>query len=171
MKLANPVVAFLKSAIAGNEGPRLFSVPTAIGTADFEPAQQGSAPIGQRKDSKGSPLRNILLVVLESGGAEYIYNGSAKSAEIVPEITRYRRQAATFTNIYAHVPASIKSLVSILSSVYPMISYKSLTQESPGVRLTSISAVLKQRGYRTGFFSSGDFRFQRGHEFLSHQQF
>ena len=37
--------------------------------------------------------------------------------------------------------------------------------------LTCLSAALKKRAYLTAYFSSGDARFQRGHEFLSHQQF
>src|SRR6185503_20551190 len=171
IKLANPVVAFLKSAVATNEDSRLFSMPTAIGTGDFEPVRHGSGQIANRNGSKFPPIKNIVVFVLESGAAEYIYNWNVKSPELVPEIKKYRRQAATFTNIYTHVPASNKSLVSILTSVYPMISYRSLTQESPRARLTSVSTVLKRRGYRTGFFSSGDFRFQRGDEFLSYQQF
>jgi phosphoglycerol transferase MdoB-like AlkP superfamily enzyme len=74
----------------------------------------------------------------------------------------------SFPNIYAHVPASNKSLLSILTSTYPLISYVSLTDVAPRAGLESISALLRSRGYRTGFFSSGDTRFQRGSEFLVH---
>ena len=169
MKLINPVVGFLKSVVSADEHPRFFTMPTHLGSEDFEPAAPMQAK-SERKESRFAGIRNVVVFVLESGGAEYSYKNNTKGVEVTPEIQRYRRQAATFTNIYAHVPASLNSLVSIISSVYPMISYASLTQESPKAPLTSISAALKARGYRTGFFSSGDFRFQRGDEFLLYQQ-
>jgi phosphoglycerol transferase MdoB-like AlkP superfamily enzyme len=168
-KLANPIVSFMQSVLTSEEGPKLFTMQTSVRPEEF----QGSARRKLEVASPGAPLapvRNVVFYVLESVPAEYVYE-KISSFEIVPEITKYRRGAATFTNIYAHVPATNKSLVSILCSVYPWISYKSLTEEHPEIMLESISAELKKKGYRTGFFSAGDFRFQRGDEFLARQQF
>jgi lipoteichoic acid synthase len=140
---------------------------TSAGTVDFERlVESGGEPSNNRSPDAG--IRNVIIYVLESVGAKYVLDEKS-SAISVPELMRYRHSAVSFRNIYAHVPASNNSLASIMTSAYPLISYKELTQEKPNVALESISSVLHARGYRTGFFSSGDARFQRGLEFLSHQ--
>jgi arylsulfatase A-like enzyme len=108
--------------------------------------------------------------VLESVPAEYI-EAYGSLYQATPELNKYREQSLLFRNIYAHAPATNASLVSILSSIYPWISYRNLTQEHPDLNIPTLSAELKQRGYRTGFFSSGDMRFQRSDEFLAHRSF
>jgi lipoteichoic acid synthase len=114
-------------------------------------------------------VRNVVIFVLESVPAEYIdaYGGAFSAT---PELKRYRQQSALFKNIYAHAPTSNESLVSILLSVYPWISYQTLTREYPTIVFPSLSSELKKYGYRNAFFSSGDTRFQRAATFLSHRQ-
>jgi lipoteichoic acid synthase len=165
----NPVMSFVESVVATSNGARLFTMPTATGTTDFE-MHARVEPQRAAAAATASPIRHVIVFVLESVAAQYIV-GEHVVAAAVPELTRYRRQAVTFPNTYAHAPASNTSLVSILTSAYPLISYKSLTQVDPAVPLESLGTVLRERGYRTGFFSSGDTRFQRGLEFVAHHGF
>ncbi|MGH7848148.1 MAG: LTA synthase family protein [Candidatus Binatia bacterium] len=171
VRLANPVVSFVESMVTSARGPKLFTMATSAGTEDFQPAAGRMPETALGVGARRLGIRNVIIFVLESVAADYVYGENAIPSGVIPEIKKYQRHAAVFENIYAHAPASNKSLVSMLCSVYPLISYKSLTQENPHARLTSISAILKQQGYRTGFFASGDTRFQRGDEFLSHQRF
>ena len=171
LKMANPVSVFLKSTFAGHGKSQLFTMHTPVGTEDFDFISPKDDETPGRTAPKVAIVRNVVMFVLESGAAEYISDSTGKPSRIAPEIHKTQRHAATFRNIYAHVPASNKSLVSLLSSVYPMISYTSLTQQAPRAPLGSLSETLKKNAYRTGFFSSGDFRFQRGDEYLAHQQF
>jgi lipoteichoic acid synthase len=169
-KLANPVVSFVKSILTSEKGPKLFTMQTSVSPEEFQGLTRRRLEVSARRNAPISPVKNVVFFVLESVAAEYVYQ-KVSSFEVTPQIKKNQRESATFMNIYAHVPATNKSLVSMLCSVYPWISYKSLTEEYPGIMLESISAELKKRGYRTGFFSAGDFRFQRGDEFLMHQQF
>jgi lipoteichoic acid synthase len=58
-----------------------------------------------------------------------------------------------------------------LCSIYPWISFLSLTSEYPAVNIPSLSSELKARGLRTGFFSSSDNHFQGMDKFLAHRGF
>lgn len=166
-KLQNPVVSFLKSVLV-YDAPKLFTMNTTVEPSDFMvSAENPSNEKPQRKDTK---IQNILVYVLDGVSTVYldIYNGPHP---VTPVLNRYRQQSMLFKNIYAHVPATNKSLVSILSSVYPLISFYSLTKEYPNAKLSSLSSELKKRGYRTAFFNSSDLRFQSGDKFLENRQF
>ena len=166
-KLQNPVVSFLKSVL-DYDAPKLFTMNTTVEPSDFKvTAENPSDEKPQRKDTE---IQNILVYVLDGVSTMYldIYNGPHP---VTPVLNKYRQQSMLFKNIYTHVPATNKSLVSILSSVYPLISFYSLTKEYPNARLSSLSSELKKRGYRTAFFNSSDLRFQSGDKFLEYRQF
>jgi arylsulfatase A-like enzyme len=109
-------------------------------------------------------------VVLESVPAQYLdaYGGNYL---VTPELDKHAGQSILFTSIYAHCPTTSSSLGSLLLSIYPRISYQSLTEDQPNVQIPSLSSVLKSRGYRTAFVSSADLRHQRCDAFLSYRGF
>lgn len=169
-KLANPIVSFLQSVMASRTYPSLFTLELP---ADSDVVQEFIDKPLEKVSMQYQihpELRNVVIFVLESVPAEYLeaYGGAYP---VTPELNAYRQHSLLFNNIYAHAPASNKSLVSILSSIYPWISYKSLTQEFPEVRLPTLSSELKEYGYRTAFISASNTSFQRGDEFLSHRRF
>ena len=63
------------------------------------------------------------------------------------------------------------SLVSLLTGTYPWVAQRLVTTEFPDIGLTSISSLLKARGYRTGMFYASDLRFQKTGIFVSHRHF
>jgi arylsulfatase A-like enzyme len=166
-KLQNPVVSFLES-VADYDTPKLFTMNTTVGPEDFLVTAESFSNKKLRRTDTG--IQNILIYVLDGVSTVYldIYSGAYP---VTPVLNKYRQQSMLFKNIYAHVPATNKSLVSILSSVYPLISFYSLTKEYPDARLSSLSSELKKRGHRTAFFNSSDLRFQGGDKFLGHRQF
>lgn len=174
-KLENPVVAFARSILTADRNPTLMGMTTSIGPEDFLPAGERLAspadtlaPLARRARAAG--VRNVLVVALESVPAEYV-GAFGSPYRATPMIDSYRGRAMSFTNFYAHVPSTDHSLVSLLLSVYPPVSYRTLTLEYPGIRLASLSSELKRRGYRTGFFTTSDNRFQRMDDFLASRQF
>jgi phosphoglycerol transferase MdoB-like AlkP superfamily enzyme len=168
-KLANPITSFAASVATAGATPELFTMALPDGQAAFPDPQDAIANHipGQIQPGK---IRNVLIFVLESVPAKYI-GAYGSPYPVTPELDSYRQHSLLFRNIYAHAPATNASLVSILSSIYPWISYRNLTQDHPDIDMPTLSAELNQRGYRTGFFSSGDMRFQRSDEFLSHRGF
>jgi arylsulfatase A-like enzyme len=169
-KLENPVVSFARSVLVARQSPKLLTMRTSVGTEDFEPpVQPGLARSAIAQRSAGR-VRNVVVVVLESVPAEYLPEYGGKYP-VTPELDKYRRGSALFDNIYAHCPTTSYSLVSLLLSIYPRISYQGLTEEHPAVEFPSLSSELDRRGYRTAFFSSADLRHQQCDVFLSHRQF
>jgi arylsulfatase A-like enzyme len=169
-KLANPLTSFVKSILALRQHPVLFTMKVDAGSSEFNGEHAPSASPDPLPIPPCAEIRNVVLFVLESVPAEYVevYGGTYP---VTPTLKEYRQHSTVFSRIYAHAPATSKSLVSILGSIYPMISHKSLTQAYPDAAFPTLSGELKSRGYRTAFFNAGDSRFQRGDKFLSHRQF
>ena len=115
-------------------------------------------------------VKNVLYIILESAGAVY-FDGYGGAYQLSPNLNKYASQSLVFENMYSHAPATNRTLVSILASIYPYLSYKSLTQEEPDVDFPTLSVELKKKGYRTSFFSSADLSFQNSKAFLSHRGF
>lgn len=97
---------------------------------------------------------NVVLIVLESAGAQYLRPYGAQENPM-PNLTRLARRAILFENAYAAYPESIKGLVAVLSSVPPALDTNAEQYESVGTR--SLAAELKRADYRTGLFHSGRF--------------
>ncbi len=161
-KLKNPVVYFTNSLFDAQQESTLFTMEVSI------PEQETPAS----NDSYYNPaVKNLVIIVLESAGAEYFDFMSGSDNNLTPRMAEELNNAAVFTNIYAHAPATNKSMVSILCSMYPWISYNTLTQEAPDLAQPSITSVLSDSGYRTSFLSSSDLGFQNSEEFLKNRGF
>jgi arylsulfatase A-like enzyme len=110
------------------------------------------------------------VFVFESSPAQY-FPAYGSGLNVTPVLQEHAGHSIVFENFYAHAPATNLSMVSMLTSIYPMLSYKSITEEHPEIKIPDLSQVLNSKGYRTAFFNSADNRFQRGGEFLSCRKF
>lgn len=165
-KLANPVVAFTGSLSPFSGDPQLFTmnIEDSLKFDLFIKKHPGLA------SEKIPGIRNVIIFVMESTPAEYIQPYST-TYRITPELEKHLPESIVFENVYAHAPATNNSMVSILGSVYPWLSYNSITKEHPDVAIPTISSELKKHGYRTAFFNSADNRFQKAGEFLGNRKF
>jgi arylsulfatase A-like enzyme len=100
--------------------------------------------------------RNVVLILLESTGAQYLRSSGAKR-DPMPNLTRMAERAIVFENAYAVYPESIKTLFSVLCARYPALD--TATEGLAKVATPSIAARLKSNGYRTGLFHSGRFMY------------
>ena len=115
--------------------------------------------------------RNIILIVLESAGAQYLKPYGA-SSDPMPNLSEVARSALVFNHAYAVYPESIKGLFSVLCSRYPAMDTDS--ESYARVATKSLAAVLSEAGYRTALFHSGRFMYlgmeavvaNRGYEVL-----
>lgn len=163
-KLANPFVAFSSSINPFSKDPELFTMNVAD-SLKFEPRKKRSFPSVSKMG-----IKNVIVFVLESTPAEYVQPYSSRF-KITPELEKYLPESIVFENIYAHAPATNNSLVSILGSIYPWLSYNSITKEYPDIKMPTLSSELKKHGYETAFFNSADNRFQKADEFLKNRKF
>ncbi len=166
-QLVNPVVALADSVVEARQRPVLSNLSFPDGFAEeFDTvARPERLPFASEV-----PVRNVVFIVLESVGADYLSSYGGLET-VSPVLSNLRSDAIQFENIYAHAPASNKSLVSLLGGIYPWISYRSITQERPSLPMPTLSSVLHENGYRTAFFSTGDWRFQQSDKFLATRQF
>jgi lipoteichoic acid synthase len=172
--LENPVVTLATSVFDAGANPVLARMPTDIGPDDFltagaRDASVTSTPFTARARKAG--VRNVIVVVLESVGAEYLWGFGAAESGRMPELERYQRSARRYVNFYAHQPSTTHTLVALLLADYPPHSFRVLTREHPDIALPSLSGELKAQGYRTAFINAEDVGFQGADAFLAHRRF
>jgi lipoteichoic acid synthase len=166
-KLANPITAFLESVNPFASDPELYTMEVPDSLRTFGKINTDTNGLNMNYSGK---IKNVIVLVLESTAAEYVqpYDHTFK---VTPELEKQLSNAIVFENMYAHAPATNKSMVSLLGSIYPWISYASITQEHPDISIPTLSSELSAHGYQTAFFNSGDNDFQKAGEFLSFRQF
>jgi arylsulfatase A-like enzyme len=100
------------------------------------------------------PPRNVIMIVLESTAAKYqsLYGAPY---DTTPNLLAESRHAMVFDHIYAQIGYTFAARMTLLYSIYPGLpwAYSPLNYQAmpPG-----LGAVMKQRGYRTAFFSGCD---------------
>ena len=100
--------------------------------------------------------RNVVLISLESTGAQYLAPWGA-SNNPMPNLSRLAESGILFENAYAVYPESIKGLLSTLCSIYPAIDTpaESLAQASS----PSLADAFALAGYTNALFHSGRFMY------------
>jgi lipoteichoic acid synthase len=128
-----------------------------------------AVPIAHPPPGDG-PVRNVVVVILESVAAQYLdlYGGPFR---VTPGLTGLAGEALVVRNAYSHAVATHISLVSILSSTFPWVSMRTITNDAPGADLTILPAVLRRHGFRTAFFNSTDTRHSGADQFLARAGF
>jgi phosphoglycerol transferase MdoB-like AlkP superfamily enzyme len=119
--------------------------------------------------------RNIIMVSLESTGAQYLRldSGTRSSSpsftirnpqskirnqtDPMPHLSELAGKAIVFDNAYAVYPESIKGLLSVLCSTFPALD--TATDVYQGLPCQPLPARLAAAGYRTGLFHSGRFMY------------
>lgn len=100
--------------------------------------------------------RNIVLVSLESTGAQYLRLYGGKD-DLTPRLDSLASHGVVFDNAYAVYPESIKGLFSILCSTFP--AFDTAADDYENMSCRSAPAVLRDAGYRTALFHSGRFAY------------
>ncbi len=169
-KLANPVVAFTKSLVVPAQ-PHFVDLPAGNPLEGHEdPHPAAALPGGVPAKPDVPAIENVVLFVLESVPAEYVYDYPSVKP-VTPHLSKYTAHALRFDSIYAHAPATNYSLFSLLTSIVPELSSTGMTEKHPDLPLPSIANVLSDRGYRTAFITSSDSRFQSTDRFLKNKGF
>jgi Sulfatase len=137
---------------------------------DWRKSPFGDGPTGEALSRwRGSAAgRNVVLIALESAGAEYLRPYGA-SRDPMPNLSELARTSLVFENAYAVYPESIKALFSILSSRYPAMDME--TESYARITTPSLASLLKKAGYRTALFHSGRFMYLGMREVVENRGF
>jgi len=152
---ASPHATFLGSVVAHLIEPQPSVAswsPDDADTSDFLPRE---ATVPRTSPLDANRPTNVLVVVLESVGVEYLSLYGA-SHETMPRLAQLARERGiVFENVYAHAPSSPKGLIALTASVYPRIDWKLITRDCPDFDVPNLAQVLHADGYRTAYLHSG----------------
>lgn len=154
----NPHAALLASCVHECLKDRPLTLTVAFPDAD-ESEFIAEAEAKLRRTAPQTPLggkpKNVLLIVLESTGVEYVGLYGSKYAT-TPHLDRLAaRGGLVFDNLYVQTPNSCKSLVALTASVYPRHDWRLIVRDSPDFKVPTMPQVLVEHGYRTCFLHSG----------------
>lgn len=93
-------------------------------------------------------IRNVLVVVLESVGTDYLDSAAA------PNLNRLKANAAYFPNTFAPMASSPMSLFSLMAGMYPPVSPRAIPMVEPEFPATTLLESLGSSGRRTAVFSA-----------------
>src|SRR5690606_20040861 len=163
--LANPVVTFLGTSPIFQSSPNLFEMEVSEEEiVEMHRRHQNEEPL----TPVASPLKNVVMLVLESVPAEFLKNYDSDH-DYTPNLFAYSNISLKVNHAYAHTPSTNKSMFSLLTSLYPWISFSSITSQHSDLPVPSLGSVLKKHRYHTAFITSADNRFQNIDKFLAHQ--
>jgi hypothetical protein len=151
----NVIMALVTTAL-----PRLSARDTDV-AGKKERVDWRASPFGAKSNgddlsrwSGAAAGRNVVLIVLESAGAEHLRPYGA-GLDPMPHLSALASNALIFEDAYAVYPESIKALFSILCSRYPAMDTE--TESYARINTPSLASVLQTTGYRTALFHSGRF--------------
>jgi phosphoglycerol transferase MdoB-like AlkP superfamily enzyme len=135
--------------------------------ADFQPPRK---PAGASKLPNGPRPRNVILVVLESVGANYmgLYGSRYPTT---PTLSAEAAHALVYDAFYCHMGLTANSEAALTLSIYPYMTWREYTIEYPEMPGHTLAQVLRPRGYRTAFIHSGDLNYTNQRAFLDHRGF
>ena len=162
----NPIMALASSSL-----PRIWRHSAATGETDDWRAspfatESKSEDLTQLRERAAG--RNVVLILLESAGAEYLQPYGA-SRDPMPNFSDLARESILFERAYSVYPESIKELFSVLCSRYPAMDTAS--ENYSWITTPSVAAVLREAGYRTALFHSGRFMYLGMYAVVSNRGF
>ncbi len=145
----NAVTALLATSL-----PRL-GAPEAAVRGDLRDPPFETPPADDLRALAGAATgHNIILIVLESTGAQYLRSYGAAD-DPMPTLTTLADRAVQFESAYAVYPESVKGLFALLCSQAPAFDVP--VQAHARAPCTPLPRILSQAGYRTALFHSGRF--------------
>jgi phosphoglycerol transferase MdoB-like AlkP superfamily enzyme len=98
--------------------------------------------------------QNVVLIILESFGKEYIgyFNGNKTAT---PFLDSLMQSSIVFTNGFANATRSIEGIPAILASIPHNSNTSFIASSYTSNQVTSIASLLKGEGYSTSFYHGG----------------
>lgn len=136
---------------------------------DFQGTPRGAwtRPV---QTAAAAPPKNVLVVVMESTGAEYLgLYGS--QYDTTPELQQEARFGLVYDNFYCHMGLTANSLAALTLSIFPYMTWREYTVEYPEYPGTTLAQLLKPAGYRTAFIHTGYLQYTNQDRFLAKRGF
>ena len=135
---------------------------------DFLPVSQRPAGANLPTPGLARGPRNVILIVGESVGAQFLSLYGAKY-KTWPKIEAEAGNCLIFNNYYSHITNTANSHVNLALSVYPPLDWRQYTIERPDFPGTTAAQALRPLGYRTAFISAGKNAWSNQNNFLKNR--
>jgi len=133
-------------------------------------AERGNNPAPAAPSTRPGPIKNVIVVVLESTATRYLSVYGSPFAT-TPRLLSEEKNCVIFDNFYAQDVYTDSSLLCLTLSIYPHISWKHTGADAPHVPGTGLAEVLATHGYRSSFITSGDLDWAEQRRFLEGRGF
>jgi phosphoglycerol transferase MdoB-like AlkP superfamily enzyme len=111
-------------------------------------------------------LKNIVFIITEGWSADMVaYLGSKEN--VTPFFDSLANHSFRFTNMYSTGFRTDQGLMSLLSGIPSIGSLNMPNQLDKVTKFPSLTAMLKQAGYRTSFIYGGDLNFSNLYNYLA----
>lgn len=130
----------------------------AEGTADIPTLHT------QEPSSKRARPPNIVMIVQESLGAQYVRN--LGGADLTPCLDALAKTGWNFTRAYATGTRSVRGLEAVVAGFPPTVSDAALRLSGAQSNFFTMAQVLKQQGYRSRFIYGGEAHFDNMKSFF-----
>lgn len=130
--------------------------------------------VGQRNikpsHSSGAPIRNVILVVLESTSTQFlsVYHSPYPTT---PNLQAEEPNELILSNFYSNDGYTLQSMLPLVISSYPGVGWEIYASSHPRLAGTSAAQVLHDRGYRTAFMTGAMLDFRGSRHFIEHRGF
>lgn len=162
-KTQNPVFALATSWFFSDKNPALFSMKVSQKYVDLIQKQHRHAV--KERIPLAEKINHVVFFIMESTPASLlqVYDSTFR---VTPHLNEWKKYSLIYNNMYAHLPNTVNSVFSLTCSMYPLINYKAVVTEYPGIRIPALPQLLKDRGWNTSFFFSSDLSYGNIGKFL-----
>ncbi len=151
-----PVIAFAASVFEPGGETQMLKTKVAGETAQYIINYHNNFYTSASANSK--LVDNIILFVSESTPERYIslYDSAFNS---MPNLKKWSNISSVYTNMYAQIPSTPNSMLTLVSGIYPMVSYKSAVTEKIQLPPVSLPKLLEGNGWATSLLFSSDLHY------------
>ncbi len=127
---------------------------TEVNYFSKEDAEKVSPVLHQFHQHASEQKTNVVLIILESFGKEYI--GSLNHYKgYTPFLDSLIHESLVFTNAFANGKRSIEGIPSIVAGIPSLMEEPFITSAYSGNSINSLASLLKKKGYITSFYHGG----------------
>jgi arylsulfatase A-like enzyme len=164
-KVENPMTALVLSWMSSGSRAQLFTMKV---TEDAKGQILNMHSKRPQQLAVYDSIKNVVLFVYESTPAHLVQPYDT-TFSVTPNLNRWKQHARVYKNMYAHLPTTMSSMLSIISGIYPNISYKSIVYEYPSIAIPSLPNEVKRKGWNTSLFFSSDLSYSKMDMYLKSQ--
>jgi phosphoglycerol transferase MdoB-like AlkP superfamily enzyme len=112
-------------------------------------------PIKNYTSADGFRQHNVVVIIMESFSSEYIgYFNNNKG--FTPVLDSLIRNALVFTSSFANAKKSIDGMPAITAAIPTLMPFSYITSPYNGNKAESLAALLRKKGYTSGFYHGGN---------------